>query len=224
MDRCFITGCDDKTEWMLPWFIHNYKLYNNTPIVLADFGMTAETKAWAYQVGGFDEVIDIPKQRVNGWFLKPKTFLMSPGKETCWIDTDIEVLGDLSGIFKYVEPNKLAMVEDRPWSKRRGEKWHNSGVVAFRDKPPILKAWMDACAKNPQQGDQEVLHEMVRVSPLMRMQHISDVPNIYNWLRVQLLDNEDHPNKLAMHWTGFKGKEKIKKLIYNSNKNLKLSN
>lgn len=223
-DRCFITGCDEKTEWMLPWFIDNYIKHNDTPIILADFGMSKDTRAWAQQVSQFEEVMEIPKQRVNGWFLKPKTFLMSPGKETCWVDTDIHILGDMSGIFDYVEPNKLAMVEDKPWTTRMREKWHNSGVVAFKGTPPILKTWVEACSRNPKQGDQEVLHELVSLSPLMRMQHISDVPNVYNWLRVQLLDGQDDPNKIAMHWTGLKGKQKIEKMIYNSNNNLKWSN
>jgi hypothetical protein len=214
-DKCFITGCDNNTEWMLDWFIKNYKKHNTTPIIFADFGVSKEVKAWVYQVSGFDEIIDVPKQRVNGWFLKPKTFMLSPGKETCWVDTDIEILGDMSGVFDHLEDNKIAMVEDKPWSKRRGEKWHNSGVVAFRGKPAMLKKWVEQCSVSPKVGDQEVLHELLSISPLMRLQHITDLPNKYNWLRIQLLDGMDSGNKLAMHWTGQKGKDKIRKMMYN---------
>ena len=214
-DKCFITGCDNNTEWMLDWFIKNYKKHNTTPIIFADFGVSKEVKAWVYQVSGFDEIIDVPKQRVNGWFLKPKTFMLSPGKETCWVDTDIEILGDMSGVFDHLEDNKIAMVEDKPWSKRRGEKWHNSGVVAFRGKPAMLKKWVEQCSVSPKVGDQEVLHELLSISPLMRLQHITVLPNKYNWLRIQLLDGMDSGNKLAMHWTGQKGKDKIRKMMYN---------
>lgn len=221
-DRCFITGCDKRTEWMLKWFLHNYKQHNDTPIVFADFGVSSEMKHWVYRISEFDDMFQVPKQKNNGWFLKPKTFLMSPGKETCWLDTDIHVLGDLSGIFDYLEPNRIAMVEDKPWSLRSGEKWHNSGVVAFRDKPIVLQQWYNRCRTHPRQGDQEVLHDLVSLSPLLRMQHITDLPNIYNWLRVQLLDGQDSPNKLAMHWTGEKGKRQIEKLMYNSPKHLRL--
>lgn len=214
-ERCFVTGCDKNTEWMLKWFHENYIKHNDTPIIFADFGVTQEMRSWIYQVSEFVEIIDPPHQKFGGWFYKPSTLYQSPYHETCWIDTDIHVLGDISGIFDYVEDNKLAMVEDKPWSRRRNEKWHNSGVVAIRGKPPILKKWMLECSRNPKVGDQEVLHEMVRINPMMRLMHISDVPNIYNWLRLQIVDGEDSPNKLCMHWTGPKGKDQIRKLMYN---------
>lgn len=214
-ERCFVTGCDSNTEWMLKWFLKNYVKHNDTPILFADFGVTQEMRSWIYQVSEFADIIDVPKQNVGGWFYKPVTLLKSPCVETCWIDTDIHVLGDLSGVFDYVEDTKLGMVEDKPWSKRRGETWHNSGVVAIRGKPPILKKWVDECRRSPKIGDQEVLHEMVRINPMMRLMHISTLPNIYNWLRLQILDGEDNPNKLCMHWTGQKGKDQIRKIMYN---------
>jgi len=213
--RCFMTGCDSRTEWQLKWFLKNYVKHNDTPIVFCDFGVTQEMRSWIYQVSEFATIIDPPKMKVGGWFYKPTALLASPCIETCWLDTDIEVRGDLSGIFKYVEDTKLAMVEDRPWTKRRGERWHNSGVVAIRGKPPILHKWAAECRGRPRVGDQEVLHEMVRVNPMARLMHISDVPNIYNWLRIQLLDGEDSPDILCMHWTGQKGNDVIRKLIYN---------
>lgn len=214
-DRCFITGCDANTEWMLEWFLKNYLKHNDTPIIFADFGVTTETRLWVQQMSGFADYIEVPKQRAGGWFYKPTSLLLSPYHETCWLDTDIQVLGDLSGIFKHVEEGKLGMCEDKPWSRRRGETWHNSGVVAIKGKPPILSKWAKECKENAKVGDQEVLHEMVRLSPLMRNMHISTLPNIYNWLRIQLLDGEDSSKKLCMHWTGQKGKNQIRKLMYN---------
>ena len=212
-DRCFLTGCDEKTEWMLPWFIDNYSKHNDTPLLFADFGVTQETRSRIFQDKRVADIIDVDKQDVGGWFYKPNALYNSPYTETCWIDTDIEVLGDLSDVFKYVDSDKLGMVEDKPWSKRRGEKWHNSGVVAIRGKPPILKRWMLECVRNPQVGDQEVLHELLRGTPMLKLMHISDLPNIYNWLRLQLIDGQDSSKKLCMHWTGLKGKEYIKKVM-----------
>jgi len=213
--RCFLTGCDSNTEWQLKWFLKNYVKHNDTPIVFADFGVSDEMRAWVYQVSEFADIITVPKQSTGGWFYKPSALLASPCVETCWLDTDIEVLGDLSGIFNHVEDNKLAMVEDKPWSKRRGEKWHNSGVIAIRGKPAILHKWANECRGRPKVGDQEVLHSIVNLTPLLRMTHITDLPNIYNWLRIQIIDGEDSTNKLAMHWTGQKGKDQIRKMMYN---------
>lgn len=214
--KVFLTGCDANTEWMLPWFIKNYKKHNTTPIIFADFGCTLSMKA-QLQSFKFDHIYAV--ENGVGWFKKPAAMIEASkyAKEVCWLDTDIHVLGDLNGIFSYIESEKLAMCEDRGWSKRRGEKWHNSGVVAFRNVPKILKEWAILCNTTfgNAQGDQEILHEMVCETPLKRVQYISDVPNIYNWLRLDLLDNIDTSDKLAMHWTGYKGKLQIKKMMYN---------
>lgn len=213
-NRAFVTGCDAQTEWMLKWFLKNYLKHNDTPIVFADFGVSDEMRSWIHQVSEFSDLISIPKQQWNGWFLKPKTLQQIQINELCWIDTDVQILGDMSGIWKYVDEGKLGMVQDKPWTKRTGETWYNSGVIAIKGKPPILKTWVDQCAKNPSRGDQETLHFMMQ--GFLSIVHISEIPNIYNWLRIQVMnDGEDNPNKLAMHWTGLKGKHQIKRLMYN---------
>lgn len=212
-DKCFVTGCDHNTEWMLPWFIENYKKHNDTPIVFANFGVTDETKQTIIESEWFDDIVDIPKGKNNGWFLKPLTLKKVKSKFLVWIDTDCHVLGNIEKIFTYIEPDKIAMVEDKPWSKRRGEVWHNSGVIGIQGKPSILNKWIEGCERGIATGDQEVLHELVRINPLMRLMHITTLPNIYNWLRIQLLDGEDNSNKLVMHWTGSKGKDEIRRMI-----------
>ena len=41
MREFFVTGCDDNTEWQLPWFMDNFRQHNQeAKIVLADFGMS----------------------------------------------------------------------------------------------------------------------------------------------------------------------------------------
>jgi hypothetical protein len=215
LPRAFVTGCDSNTEWMLPWFLKNYLKHNDTPIVFADFGVTEETRLYV-QSSAFVDIVSIPKQQHNGWFLKPRTLKAVEADELCWLDTDIQILGDMSSVFKYVEKDKLSMAEDRPWTKRTGEHWHNSGVIAMKGKPQILTRWIENCSKNPSRGDQETLHNLLSFPPLLKTMHVNTLPNIYNWLRVQVQnDNEDSPHKLAMHWTGHKGKLQIKKLMYN---------
>jgi len=211
MLKGFMTGCDKNTEWMLPWFIENYKKHNDTPITVMNFGMSDEALKWLEShVHSIGMMRGIPEGQ-TGWFLKPISMLNSPFTHTCWIDTDCEVLGDISSVFDYVLPEKLAMVEDVPWSKRSGEKWHNSGIVAFTGKPTILQEWADAIMKKNIRGDQEVLHSIL--DPLRTAVMITDLPNKYNYMRVQMVDGTQVPNALVKHWTGYKGKEHIRSVI-----------
>lgn len=209
-DKAFLTGCDKNTEWMLPWFLSNYSENNNTPIVFANFGVSP--KMLEYATEHFDDVLDLTETTEKGWFKKPTSMLKSNAKKTVWLDTDCQVLGDISKIFDLIEADKLAMVQDKPWTKRRGEKWFNSGVVGFEGKPQILKDWRDNVIRNPIQGDQEVLHSML--GPITQVRYITELPNEFNWLRLQLEnDNQDSPRKKIMHWTGQKGKDRIRSML-----------
>lgn len=209
-DKAFLTGCDSKTEWMLPWFLTNYTENNDTPIVFANFGVSSTMLS--YVNAHFDDVIDLTTTAEKGWFKKPTSMLKSNAKKTVWLDTDCQVLKDLSGVFDLIESEKLAMVQDRPWTQRRGEKWFNSGVVGFEGKPQILKEWRDNVIRNPIQGDQEVLHSML--GPITQLKYITELPNEYNWLRIQLEnDNQDSLDKKIIHWTGPKGKDRIRSMM-----------
>ena len=42
-NKAFLTGCDHKTEWMLPWFVENFRLTNpSIPLIFANFGITKD--------------------------------------------------------------------------------------------------------------------------------------------------------------------------------------
>jgi hypothetical protein len=217
-DKIFLTGCDEKTEWMLSWFLENYSKHNNTPLVFANFGVSSDCLlALKSKDSPVEHIINMTKYAEQGWFKKPKAMIEASklSNYTCWIDTDFEIFDDMSTVFKYVEENRLGMVEDKPWSARRGEVWHNSGIVAFKDTPMILHQWAGLVEKHPTVGDQETLHQMLREHPLQRMIYITSLPNVYNWLRIQLLDGQDNKKKKAIHWTGLKGKDKIRSLMKN---------
>lgn len=205
--EAFLTGCDEKSEWMLPWFFKNYKKHNKHPLVFANFGVSDEALKLVQKQA--HAVMDLSKWKGKGWFLKPKAMLNCPAEKTCWLDTDCEILGDLSGIFKTIEPEKLSMVEDKPWTQRRKELWHNSGVVGFQGKPLILKMWNQQVEANPVVGDQEVLHSML--NPITKMTYIKDMPHKYNVLRIDLLDGRKPDDALIVHWTGKKGKDEIRR-------------
>ena len=213
MRKGFMTGCDQNTEWMLPWFIENYKKHNDTPLTVMNFGMSNQCLEWLEtQVHSIGMMRNIPKG-TSGWHLKPISMLNSPFITTCWIDTDCEVLGDISSVFNYILPEKLAMVEDVPWSKRSGEKWHNSGIVAFTGKPTILQEWAQAIHNTNIRGDQEVLHTIL--DPLRTAVMITDLPNKFNYMRVQMIDGTKVPDVLVKHWTGYKGKEHSRSIMKN---------
>jgi len=203
----FITGCDVNTEWMLPWFVENFRKHNpNAKLMIFDFGMEGSH---------FPELRkSLRGNQDKGWFKKPAAMISASriAKKVCWLDTDCHVKANIEDIFDLTEPNKLMMVEDKPWTKRRGEKWHNSGVVAFEDRPNILDEWASAVAINPKIGDQEVLHRLVREG-MRRMIHIHDLPRKYNTLRLDLLDDTAPDNISIMHWTGPKGKDEIRRMM-----------
>ena len=209
LSKLFITGCDFKTEWMLPWFVENFKKHNPTAeLVIYDFGMES---------GLYPELRkSLRGNQDRGWFKKPASMLnaLTLADKICWLDTDCEVLGNLDGIWDHVENGKLTMAEDMPWSTRSQEKWHNSGVVAFEGSPnpPILKIWAEAVAANPIRGDQEVLHLLVN-DPLKQLIHINDLPRNYNVLRLDHLDKTVPKDPKILHWTGQKGKDHIRSLM-----------
>lgn len=214
MDNVFLTGCDRNTEWMLEWWFENYSRHNDLPVIFADFGVSSSCRQYVKE--HFADIITFRPYEYKAWFLKPKAMIEAShrAKKVCWIDTDCHVLDNISDIFGYSKPEKLGMVQDKPWSKRRGEVWHNSGVVLIEGTPKILHNWAEQIEKRPKVGDQEVLHEMVRGDDLKRMIHIEDLPNMYNWLRIQIQhDNHDSKKKKIMHWTGNKGKKIIKEIM-----------
>ena len=69
--------------------------------------------------------------------------------------------------------------------------------------------WAEQTKATPNVGDQEVLHSML--NPITRMTYITELPNEYNWLRLQIEhDDEDSSKKKIMHWTGEKGNDRIR--------------
>ena len=206
MSKAFMIGSDDKTEWMIPWFVENYKKHNNISLTVVDFGMSDSMLQWLEQ-----NVDSMGEMRIdtNGgpkWFLKPLAMMNSPYTKTCWIDVDCEVLGDISGIFDLIVPQKLNMVVDRPWSKNGI--MYNSGVVGFQGRPEILQKWHQQIMARPARGDQETLYGML--DPLAQLMYINEIPHKYNVLRLDYENGTVPKDVLVNHWTGNKGKEIIR--------------
>lgn len=195
---------------MLEWFLKGYRKHNALPIHFADFGLNEEHREWVEK--NFDAVIDLSNQKYKSWFYKPSAMRQCNSDYVCWLDTDLEIRGDMSPVFDHVKPNKLSMGYDKPWTRRSGETWFNSGVVAFCGSPRILTKWANECRNNPRRGDQETLHYMLP-SALDQVIYIEALPNKYNVLRIQLDDKDTVKDIRAMHWTGELGKRQIKKFM-----------
>jgi hypothetical protein len=223
-NRCFVTGCDKNTEWMLPWFIKNFRQRSDQPIVFSNFGVSE--KGLRFVEKHFDEIVDFtgPRHQISNckWYLKPEALIECPGHQKVWIDTDCEILKNPDGIFARLVEDKLNIAVDKPWTIRKQETWHNSGVVGVIDEPKPLFEWANQCKMDNvpftetgfPRGDQDSLHNLIGNDPMKRWIYINDLPNMYNWLRIQLKDNDDSPNKIIMHWTGQIGKEIIRKKMY----------
>lgn len=205
-DNAVLVGCDANHEWMMQWWFENYKKHNNLPVIFADFGLSPE--GFRFAKSQSKHVISMTNIQEKGWFKKPKAMLACPSNKTLWIDMDTEIKGSIKEAFKMLEPGKLAMVEDHPWRKRRGELWHNSGVVGFIGKPQILKDWAKQVEARPMIGDQEVLHGML--NPITKITYIKDLPHRFNVLRLDVDDDNVPKDPVIMHWTGSKGKDIIR--------------
>ena len=209
--ECVITGCDSKTEWQLNWFIENYGQNAHQPLIVADFGMSDQYLDYVTKHPRVNGVMNLRNTQDKGWFNKPVAIFNSPAVKTLWLDTDCEVKANLNPLFKMIVPGKLSMVEDKPWTKRRGEIWHNSGVVGVIGRPEILHNWCNAVREKPEVGDQEVLHSLL--NPITRISHINDLPFEWNVMRLAT-DHDDYKGPIKIqHHTGAKGKEKIKGLM-----------
>ena len=46
LNKAVLTGSDANTEWLLPWFIENYKKHNDTNLSIVDFDMTEKMLTW----------------------------------------------------------------------------------------------------------------------------------------------------------------------------------
>lgn len=207
-DEAFLTGADMNTEWQLPWFFENYRKHNDTPLIFADFGVIDRDAIRPH----VHAILDLTNVQERGWFKKPKAMYHAPARKLVWLDTDCQVLEDLSPIFGLLQPDQLNMVEDRPWAKRRGGVQFNSGVVGIVDKPMILGMWMNWIRESEEVGDQETL--TANLNPITQIKYINPLPNSYNWLRLQIEnDNEPALNARIIHWTGQKGNDRIRSMM-----------
>jgi len=206
MNASFITGVDHNHEWMLEWWFNNIRKHSSLPITLCDFGMSEERSNWAQQnATHFIKYAPHPK---CAWFHKTQCLVDSPYENTCWIDSDCEVLTNIDGIFNYGETGKIGLTRD----VGRGKDWWATGVVVIKGKPTFLQEWNKISKEGTLRGDQEAFKHLLQLNNNLE-EKVVEIPLEYQWLRLQLLRGQDNPNKKVIHWTGPHGKNHIRNLI-----------
>ena len=226
-----IVGCDQKQEWMLPWWWSHFRAHNDLPVAFIDFGMTVLAKKWCKARG---KVISLKapsrfifqKNQIssdfsekwekrygphlwsarNQWFLKPFALLQTPFKETIWLDLDCEILGSISHLFnKLHHSSRLALVRDNTGPFE--EVGYNSGVIVYDAKSPLLPEWASSCVHKNNQflGDQEVLTHLIQEKHI----EVAELLSKYNWV----IKKGINPEAVVLHWSGSWGKQVIRNNI-----------
>jgi len=211
MNKTFVVGADKNFQDLLPWWFRNVRKHNiDTHITVADFGVTREARKWIDKYA--DHVLDYTTKSDFAWFHKPQTLIDAPYEYKCWIDIDCEVLTNIDEIFDFVDGTNIAVTPDPCRRKEvEGEEWLATGVNVVKGVPDILKLWANNCYNTNLRGDQEVMHYILKDDKWR--ENIVVMPLEYQWLRILLARNIDHPNKKIIHWTGPAGKEIIRKKI-----------
>lgn len=133
-----IIGLDHNLEWLLYWWWENYKKFNDLPIAIFDFGMSASGIEMANAIGN---IFSIPKELVAeenskeisladkkkweiifdkknfwisrpSWFKKPIAAMLSPFEKTIWIDLDCEIHSNIEHMFEFIQNHPLALVRE----------------------------------------------------------------------------------------------------------------
>lgn len=239
MDRGIVVASTHHIEWLLPWWWRHFRLHNALPVAFLDLGLSEACKAWCKERGELIPVrvpeLDLRKERVEPslakkweethgdgiwdvrlkWFMKPFAFRQTPFERTIWLDLDCEVRASLDFMFAFCEnQGGIALAREPELVQymfgclefiRPGEIIYNSGVVVYRRDAPILAEWEEEVAARAHLylGDQDALSRLL----FLKQSHVEELGQKYNWTR----GLGENPEALIIHWSGQKGKMKIRK-------------
>lgn len=227
MKQGVVIGCDQKQEWMLPWWWSNYRSHHELPVAFIDFGMSQAAKRWCKARGALIPLkaphgFVVPQIQITPdlcskweeryglhvwnarpqWFYKPFALMQTPFKRSIWLDLDCEILGSLVPLFqKLHQHSHLALARDNTGSFE--EVGYNSGVIVYDQDSPLLARWATACIRQNDRflGDQEVLTHLIQDEDI----EIAELPERYNWVVKKGVNIE----AVVLHWAGAWGKQAI---------------
>jgi hypothetical protein len=226
--RGVIIGCDQKQEWLLPWWWKHYSSYNDLPVSFVDFGMSEKALSWCKKRGtaktlppsslGKEKRVSSSHKKQwedhygkgvfyprSAWFKKPQALILSPFEQGLWLDLDCQVNGSLEPIFNsLIFGAEIALVKEPECMQYQEVALYNSGVIAFQKNADILHHWMKEASLHSEKhvGDQSALSEVI----FQKKPSLVELPFHCNWLRIL---GEANYTPLINHWTGVIGKARI---------------
>ena len=109
LDKTFLTGCDEKTQWQLDLFLRKFlEFEHKTKLIVCDFGMTEDVRNQVINHKAVDCVMNLNNEGPEtGWFLKPTAMLHCPSNATVWLDTDCEIKENIDDIFDKLDAKRV---------------------------------------------------------------------------------------------------------------------
>ena len=212
-----VTGLDSNREDIIEWWLDNALKHHKTEkIGVWDLGMSSACRnklERKYKQVWFSEVIDghIPlHEKKIGWYYKIHCVKESPEQSVVWVDSDCQILTDISDIFHLVPEGKIGLTKD--WGRSN---WWATGVIVVNDRPSLLDTWHERLWTPDEygeliRGDQEALNDLIGTG---EHEQIVELPQEYQWLRMSLNRGIKSDNMKVIHWTGPAGKRFIKEVL-----------
>jgi hypothetical protein len=201
-----LTGVDTNHEYLIEWWLNNAIKHNpNENIGVWDLGMSPQ-KRQTIETKYPNVWLSIPLQKntSSGWFYKLHAVIEAPELKVVWLDADCEILTSIEDIFNLVPPDTIGLTRDTVRAN-----WWATGVIAVVDRPKLLYDWNVRLNQNDGiRGDQEALQDMIGTNT---HEQIVELPQDYQWLRINLNKGIDSPTKKVIHWTGPVGRDHIRK-------------
>ena len=206
-----VTGLDSNREDIIEWWIDNALKYNKTEkIGVWDLGMSSACRnklKRKYKQVWFSEVV---VSLEIGWYYKVHCVKESPEQSVVWVDSDCQILTDISDIFHLVPSGQIGLTRD--WGRSN---WWQTGVIAVNDRPSLLDTWHKRLWTPDEygeliRGDQEALNALVGTG---EHEQIVELPQEYQWLRLSLNRGIKSDNMKVIHWTGAPGKKFIRDVL-----------
>ena len=203
-----VTGIDSNREDIIEWWIDNALKHHKTEkIGVWDLGMSSACRnklKRKYKQVWFSEIV---VSSHIGWYYKVHCVKESPEQSVVWVDSDCQILTDISDIFHLVPSGQIGLTRD--WGRSN---WWQTGVIAVNDRPSLLDTWHKRLWTPNEygeliRGDQEALNALVGTG---EHKQIVELPQEYQWLRMSLNKGIKSYNMKVIHWTGPAGKRFIK--------------